>query len=527
VDPNCGLTASQAQLMYLTPYSEIPGKLQKIADSFAFGDSASIQWGPLIDTDSNGGLLNIDVALAESCDPGRMNCNVCGNDNTNATLREAVVCTVQFDPLEFPTRGNTDVSKVGFSTQGRTLYAIRMGNFAMGKRTLLMSQLHGNEPTGTEAFLQTASAIADGTHPKAESLLLNLDMLFVIRVNVDGGEPSAHNFADDNAEYYRGEKNYTANQYFDRPNVDPSAGGNRGATDGNPLSEPEFWGIVGLGYDLNRYLYANFDKAIRPVEAQSVVAALHVFQPKAVLDAHSDMQNVVCAVDPFSFRSGGFYGGTFECLGSVPTPTVTTAREMMVETRVASWLEGPPESKEVQLEHSLASSVINYIRPKMMGHVQRFALLGYNGAPGSGTSDLAANAVGAVHLAVETMAMGVAFRPTIVGYSLAADGAMLEPTLSRRNPVIEPCFLPDAICNARLATEAFLLAIVDEEQPPPSTDEYCLLPYINGGAADYRAEDGWDSGYVSDGLHVEPGPGWLLYGNSLLAGTCPSDPDNS
>lgn len=278
---------------------------------------------------------------------------------------------------------------------------------------------------------------------------------------------------------------------------------------------------------MNRYLFANFDSAIRPVESQAVVAALHAFQPRIVLDAHSDLQNVVCAINPFSLEYEAIQGDlpSFECLGSIPKPTITTAREYMVETRVGSWLEEP--ESEVQLEQSVANFVIQYIKPKVIGHVQRFGLL--QSGVGYGTSNLAANAVGGIHLLVETMAFGVAFRPAVAGYTLEDDGITLDPSVGRANPVIEPCFLPDAICVATLATEAFLLAtldIVDEEQPSLS-DGYCSTPYVNGAAAEYREEDGWSSEFATDGLKLEPGPGQFDDLAMILAGTCPADPANT
>lgn len=240
MDRDCGLTAAEAQLLYLTPYAEIPGKLQDIEDSFAFGDRASIEWGPLIENDGTG-LINIDVPLSDNCDASRIDCGVCGTDNENPTVREAVVCTVRNDPLGFPARGNADPARVGLSTQGRPLHAIRMGNFGGGRRTLLLSQVHGNEPSGTEAFLKLAG-LADGSHPHAASLLANLDMLFVVRVNVDGGEPTASTLEEDYADYYNGDKAFDEDAYFLRQNVDPRAGGDRGAVDGNAETESGFFG---------------------------------------------------------------------------------------------------------------------------------------------------------------------------------------------------------------------------------------------------------------------------------------------
>lgn len=182
---------------------------------------------------------------------------------------------------------------------------------------------------------------------------------------------------------------------------------------------------------------------------------MHAFRPRTVLDSHGDAQKLKCVIDLFSLELEAVLGvlPSMECLGPVPEPTITTAREYMVETSIGSAVEEP--DSEVNYERAMADFVIQYAKPKLVGHVQRFSQIDLGGATTfneNGSSDAAAHAVGALALLAETSAFGLSYRPYVNRYSLV-DGA-LTPNTSLDTPVIEPCYLPDAICVATLTTEA-------------------------------------------------------------------------
>lgn len=117
MDPECGLKPSEAQLKYLTKYEDLVEKLYDIK----YKAREHIYVGPLIKNGDNGGLLDIDVKLADtgSCDLDAVDCNICGaGTDSTVTAREAVVCTVTESAPPYENRGNTELSKIGKSTRG-------------------------------------------------------------------------------------------------------------------------------------------------------------------------------------------------------------------------------------------------------------------------------------------------------------------------------------------------------------------------------------------------------------------------
>lgn len=68
-----------------------------------------------------------------------------------------------------------------------------------GKTKLaVVSQLHGLEAASTEAVLAMIEYLAEGKRG-AKKILKELDILFVVRANVDAGDPVGQNFEDPGA----------------------------------------------------------------------------------------------------------------------------------------------------------------------------------------------------------------------------------------------------------------------------------------------------------------------------------------
>jgi hypothetical protein len=80
------------------------------------------------------------------------------------------------------------VAPVGQSVEGRAIYGIRAGTGAA--RTLLWSQMHGDESTATRALFDVFNFLAasDEYDDMRHSILSQLDLLFIPMLNPDGAE---------------------------------------------------------------------------------------------------------------------------------------------------------------------------------------------------------------------------------------------------------------------------------------------------------------------------------------------------
>ena len=288
-------TAIEQGYDQLSSHEEIKSKLSNINHNAR----QAFEYGPLIKNGHNGGLIDIDIPLS-SVSSDTVNQDVCGY-GTNPSLRDALTCTI-----ETGGRGNTDASKIGQSTYGRDILAARIGN-PHGAKVMIITQQHGNEPAATEAALTVLEKWAKRRWVGHRHPLKNLDMLFIVRANPDGGEPTeACNaplpFAAPNLN----------NCAFSRMNVDPSAGGGFLAN-----TEAGFSGVVGQGYNLNRYHYVDLDNAIRPVENQAMVSAALAFDPAYVVDLHGDVNKSDCELDFSTIVPGAVNGvlPSIECIG--------------------------------------------------------------------------------------------------------------------------------------------------------------------------------------------------------------------
>ncbi|MDS1270334.1 M14 family metallopeptidase [Lipingzhangella sp. LS1_29] len=78
-----------------------------------------------------------------------------------------------------------DVAEIGTSNQGRELWSVTVGS---GPRTMLVvSEIHGNEKSGTEAILSLLRSMS-GNSPQARELRDQVTLVAVPKMNPDGSE---------------------------------------------------------------------------------------------------------------------------------------------------------------------------------------------------------------------------------------------------------------------------------------------------------------------------------------------------
>ena len=342
----------------LTTYDELKAKLIKIQHS---AKKNKIDVGPLIINinEDNNGLIDIDTPLVPS---PPINPDVCGNENPNPTVREAVVCTV--NDVNDVGRGNTDEEKVGLSTQGRELWGARLGN-ENGTKVLIITQQHGNEVQSTEAALKVIKNMALSKSRRMLDMLDKLNILFIVRANPDGGEPSPECFIGTPLGVPIQE-----DCAMTRTNVDPEAGGGYMED-----SEKEFFGTVGVGYNLNRYHYVGLEKPIRPVETQAMVAVGLAWLPEVVLDLHGDIGKTSCEIDPDTMTPiPGIGLPSVQCIeGSDRAPVVLSPFEFTDECEDED--EDEDKIKKCRRSRTLASRIAQRVEASGFGIVNRFAQL--------------------------------------------------------------------------------------------------------------------------------------------------------
>jgi hypothetical protein len=331
----------------LTTYDELKAKLIKIKHS---AKKNKIDVGPLIRNDINNGLIDIDTPLDLSLP---IKTDVCGNENLDPTVREAVVCTVNDGG-----RGNTDEYKIGLSTQGRELWGARLGN-ENGTKVLIITQQHGNEVQSTEAALKVIQNMALSKNHRMLDMLDKLNILFIVRANPDGGEPSPECFIGTPLGIVIQE-----DCAMTRTNVDPQAGG---AYEDD--SEEGFFGTVGVGYNLNRYHYVDLMMPIRPVETQAMVSVGLAWRPEVVLDLHGDIGKTSCEIDFSTIKPiPGILLPSAQCIaGSDQAPVVLSPFEFTDD-------EEDGENK-IQRSRTLASRIAQRVETSGFGTVNRFAQL--------------------------------------------------------------------------------------------------------------------------------------------------------
>lgn len=420
--------------------------------------------GPLIKNGDNGGLIDIDVALDATLP---FDAGLCGSDGDEISVRDAVVCTVD-DGI-----GNTDPENVGYSNQGREILAARIGN-RHGATVLVITQQHGNEVAATEAALRVLKQLSLSQSRAARTIRSELDVLFILRANPDGGEPGPDCFigpAPLGAPL--GEDQDCG---ITRYNLDRSAGGGFVRN-----TEAGFFGVVGRGYDLNRYHFADLEGPIRPVETQAVVAAALALQPDAVLDLHGDVIKTVCAIDPLSVPLPNPLGLPLaEC---VPSPEGTETLGTSPVEQLVSFspfsghgdADGGPRRERAR---ALMARVAARVEASGVGPVTRFVQpqIGV-GAIGPG------NATRAYGSALEALSSGWETRnmpPRVALAVLAVVNGAPVPGITI-DTGFDPDYLETQIQTNRIALREALLNLARFERDDPVDDEgYCDIGLPTG-----------------------------------------------
>ncbi|WP_411993388.1 M14 family zinc carboxypeptidase [Agarivorans sp. DSG3-1] len=450
-----------------------------------------VQTGALIIKDNNQGIVNIDQALPTDLD---INYQVCGEQVEPQSIRQAVVCTVDDGG-----RGNTNPEHIGWSTQGRELLGIRMGN-PSGKRVMIITQQHGNEPAGTEAALTVMRWLSAGFGYSSRRILEQLDILVILRANPDGGEPDPQNC----------NFNPTPGTVIDencaliRQNLDPQAGGGFAEN-----SEAGFIGIVGRGYDLNRYHHVKLDKPIRPVESQAMVAAALAFQPHTVLDLHGDLQKTDCQLDFRTIQPA-------QVLGVLPTVDCLSEEHQGNFRLLSPFADAIPDSQQEKLVQSLAVEVMQRVDRLFVGSTGRFSQvqLGAGNISSGATGNY--QFIGAAAGGWETVNFTKDLRGDVVAL---VDG---QAVIGVNPGLPEPSLISKQIWINRIALFEALSSLAGYAQhPPQDTNGFCEYPLAQGLRANLPAEY-WGS-QATNGpqlIPIDPGVGVPLY----ISGNCPDNP---
>lgn len=516
-NPQCNLSASDAQQYHLSSYAQLVHTLKKTKSQ----SKVPIEVGPLVVNGNNEGLIDIDVSLDQSLAPV-VKVDVCG-EGKQTSVREAVVCTVSQSTV---LRGNVDHSRVGFSNHGRVLWGARLGN-RDGKRVFIATQLHGNEPAATEAALQILKTLT--RWPRySRAILEHLDLLFLLRANVDAGEPSGENQPPSNGPFT------DSTWGFFRQNIDATAGG--GFLED---TETDFYGVVGRGYDLNRYNYAGLNHPIRPVESQAIVAVLHVFRPDILFDIHGDQPKVRCELDSATVVPGAVQGvlPTVKCKKSGNSiPTLLTDRKSMVIAgffaddasvlsgkQTDSLKSGPKFTENSRLVRSIAADIVSNIERRVTGSFSRFNQIQLEGSEtfSDGTLDRAALTLSAVGSGWEVPNFSPVLTPAITSVSLA--GGSMKPVIGVDRFRIEPCFLGDNICIHQLILQQALFSTARLIKTRIHGDNgYCSIPLDNGILVSFPESVGWTEKSIETPVLVPHGGEFGV--PVSVSGACVGDP---
>ncbi|PLS05449.1 M14 family zinc carboxypeptidase [Neobacillus cucumis] len=88
--------------------------------------------------------------------------------------------------IEQSSKGKMKLEQFGTSNDGYPLYVAKLGdNNPAKKRVLVYTQIHGNEPLGTEAAVELIQKLSAGGK-EADSILDKVNVWFVPRINPDG-----------------------------------------------------------------------------------------------------------------------------------------------------------------------------------------------------------------------------------------------------------------------------------------------------------------------------------------------------
>jgi hypothetical protein len=368
---------------------------------------------------------------------------------------------------------------------------------------MIITQQHGNEPAGTEAALTVLEKWAKRRWVGHRHPLKNLDMLFIVRANPDGGEPTEAC----NAPLPFAAPNFN-NCAFSRMNVDPSAGGGFQAN-----TEAGFSGVVGQGYNLNRYHYVDLDNAIRPVENQAMVSAALAFDPAYVLDLHGDVNKTDCELDFSSIVPGAVLGQlpSIECIGGGAVED-EIRRDFSVFTDAD---DGTVLDTKIR---AFSGKLLNRMESAAEGTVGRFAQIELgSGAVNDAAASIAYKKIGALSSGWETNNFGLAGRLDIVA---VVNGV---PQPAPNTAAVNFDFIDTQIgLNTKALKKALRIMSKFERKPAAALNDsaFCDFPFPSGSLGTFpTALFGAGGTDVPLMVPMIPGIGIPL----SFSGLCPQD----
>ncbi|RCK68480.1 peptidase M14 [Desertihabitans brevis] len=93
---------------------------------------------------------------------------------------------VELDRIERVSEGRVDVEEIGRSNRGREIWSARVGEG--DTVVMLVSEIHGNEKTGTDAILDLLDWVGTSDNRKARQWRSELTIVAVPKMNPDGAE---------------------------------------------------------------------------------------------------------------------------------------------------------------------------------------------------------------------------------------------------------------------------------------------------------------------------------------------------
>jgi hypothetical protein len=291
-------------------------------------------------------------------------------------------------------------------------------------------------------------------------------------------------------------------------NVDPSAGGGFQAN-----TEADFNGVVGQGYNLNRYHYVDLDNAIRPVENQAMVSAALAFDPDYVLDLHGDVTKTDCELDYSTIVPGAILGQlpSIECVGG-------GAVEDEVRRNFSVFTDADDGTVLDTQIRAFSGKLLNRMESAAEGTVGRFAQVQLgSGTANDGVSSVAYKKLGAMSSGWETANFGLAARPDIVAF---VNGV---PTIAPNTAAVNFDFIDTQIgLNKKALRKALRLMSKFERRPAAALNDgaFCDFPLPSGSIGTFpTALFGPAGNDDAKMVPMDPAIGVPL----LISGVCPQD----